>query len=192
MIKKLFSLFSISRHTFEGEKSYETVVALLYRHWFVLVSKLLAYVFLLFLPSVVWIFINPYLINFGLDDVFWFLVSVYMFIWWLSLFYALTMYFLDTWIVTDHRILDNEQHGFFNRSVSELHLSRIQDISVKIVGPIQTFLDFGYLEIQTAGTEPKFFFKNISHPNKVRDEIMRAQGKYISEHLNDVEIHEER
>src|SRR3989338_57386 len=192
MIKKLFSLFSISHHTFESKKSYETVVVLLYRHWFVLVSKLFAYAFLLFLPSVVWIFINPYLSNFGLDDVFWFLVSIYIFIWWLSLFYALTMYFLDTWIVTDHRILDNRQRGFFNRTVSELHLSRIQDISVKIVGPIQTFLDFGYLEIQTAGTEPKFFFKNIAHPNQVRDEIMKAQNKYISEHPNDVEVHEEK
>jgi len=192
MIKKLFSLFSISNHTFEGKKSYETVVVFLYRHWFVIVAKLFAYVLLLLLPFVVWIFMDPYLNNLGLDIVFQFFVSVYVFIWWLSLFYALTMYFLDTWIVTDHRVLDNKQHGFFSRSVSELHLSRIQDISVKIVGPIATFLDFGDLEIQTAGTEPKFFFKNIPHPNKVRNEIMKAQSKYISEHPNDIEVHEEK
>jgi len=192
MIKKLLSLFSISHHTFEGKKSYENVVALLYRHWFVFVSKLLVYAFLLLLPFVVWIFIDPYLNNFGLDDVFLFLIGVYVFIWWLSLFYALTMYFLDTWIVTDHRVLDNKQHGFFNRSISELHLSRIQDISVKVSGFIATFLDFGNLEIQTAGTEPKFFFKDIPHPNKIRDEIMKAQNKYISEHPNNVEVHEEK
>ena len=192
MIKKLLSLFSISHQTFEGKKSYENVVALLYRHWFVFVSKLLVYAFLLLLPFVVWIFIDPYLNNFGLDDVFLFLIGVYVFIWWLSLFYALTMYFLDTWIVTDHRVLDNKQHGFFNRSISELHLSRIQDISVKVSGFIATFLDFGNLEIQTAGTEPKFFFKDIPHPNKIRDEIMKAQNKYISEHPNNVEVHEEK
>ncbi len=192
MIKKLISLFSVTHHSFEGKKSYETVIVLLYRHWFILISKLLAYVILLFVPLIVWVFAGSYIQKFGLEVLFNFLSITYIFIWWLSLFYALTMYYLDTWIVTDHRILDNEQHGFFSRSVSELHLSRIQDISVKITGPIQTFLDFGNLEIQTAGTEPKFFFKSIAHPNKVRDEIMKAQNKYISEHPNDIEIHQEK
>jgi uncharacterized membrane protein YdbT with pleckstrin-like domain len=86
------------------------------------------------------------------------------------------MYILDVWIVTDHRIIDSTQHGFFNRSISELHISRIQDISVKTDGFIQTLLKFGDLEVQTAGTENKFHFRQIPDPEGVKNKIM--------EHLN--------
>ena len=111
-------------------------------------------------------------------------------LWWMGLFYALTMYLLDTWIITDHRILDNEQHGFFSRTLSEMNLSKIQDMSVRISGLIPTFLDYGDLEIQTAGTEPKFIFKQIPHPNQVRALLTEAYNKYVEEHINNIEVHE--
>ncbi len=187
---KFFSLFSVSQNSFEGKKDYEQVLVLLYRHWFVLLARMIVYAILFLLPFLVWFVGQSYLEIWGLDLTYWFLVSVYMAVWWLGLFYTLTMYFLDTWVVTDHRILDNEQHGYFNRSVSELHLSRIQDVSVSVSGPISTFLDFGDLEIQTAGTEPKFFFKEIPHPNQVRDLIMHAQSQFVASHPGDVEVHE--
>ena len=83
------------------------------------------------------------------------------------------MYTLDVWIVTNHRIIDTTQHGFFNRTVSELHKSRIQDIYVNTEGTIQTLLNYGDLYIQTAGTEERFKFLQIPNPVKVKDEIMR-------------------
>jgi uncharacterized membrane protein YdbT with pleckstrin-like domain len=89
------------------------------------------------------------------------------------------MYVLDVWIVTDKRIIDSTQHGFFSRSVSELHLSRVQDISVKVDGLFQSLLKFGDLVIQTAGTENKFDFRQIPNPNEVKNQIM----SHISEHV---------
>jgi membrane protein YdbS with pleckstrin-like domain len=82
------------------------------------------------------------------------------------------MHLLDVWIVTDRRIVDSTQKGFFDRTVSELRISRVQNISVKIVGPIETFLHFGDLEIQTAGSSDMFNFSQIPHPERVKDEIM--------------------
>lgn len=182
-----FSIFRSTKYTFDGKKPYENVILLLYRHWFVLFTKLLALAILLIMPLVLFL-LGSYFIYFS--DIFWLLYSIYLLIWWHSLFYILTMYLLDIWIVTDHRVVDSEQHGFFHRTVAELNLSRIQDISVVVSGPVATFLDFGNLEIQTAGTEPKFVFKQIPHPNKVKDEIMKAHNLYVSQHRDSVEVHE--
>ncbi|KKS88312.1 MAG: hypothetical protein A3G02_02840 [Candidatus Yanofskybacteria bacterium RIFCSPLOWO2_12_FULL_44_13b] len=185
-----FSIFKSSKYTFDGKKPYENVIHLLYRHWFVLFGKILALAILLVMPVALYLNLGSYV--YGLTNIFWFLYSIYLLIWWHSLFYILTMYLLDTWIVTDHRIIDSEQHGFFHRMVAELNISRIQDISVIVSSPIATFLDYGNLEIQTAGTEPKFVFKQIPHPNKVKDEIMRAHNEYMSQHRDNIEIHEKQ
>ncbi len=88
------------------------------------------------------------------------------------------MYALDVWIVTDRRIIDSTQHGFFNRTISELHLSRVQDISTQTKGIIPTFLKFGDLQVQTAGTEEKFKFFQIPNPGKVKDTIMKLTAHH--------------
>ncbi len=181
----------ITENTFEGKHSYENVKHLLYRHWYVLVEKLVAFAFFALLPFIVYLLIGRYLEGTGLISLFAFLVSVYALVWWYGLFYAITMYLLDTWIVTDHRIVDSEQQGFFRRTVSELNLSKIQDITVRIRGPIPTFLDFGDLIIQTAGTAERFHFKQIPNPKAVKDAIMEAHNEYMKIHKDGREIHEE-
>ncbi len=186
----MFSIFKNSKNSFEGEKPYENTLILLRRHWFVLFIKILAYLIILFLPLFGYIFIHAFLAEHGLSEIFWFLFSVYLLIWWSSIFYAITMYLLDVWIVTDHRIIDSEQHGFFSRTTAEISLAKIQDISVAIRGVIPTFLDFGDLEVQSAGATEKFFFKEIPHPNQIRDLIMEAHNKFIEIHPNDIEVHE--
>ncbi len=184
------SILTTSQYTFEGKKPYENVIVLLYRHWFVLLLKFIAYLFFAALPFVLYVPISLWLVRLGLQDLFWFLTAVYFLLWWYSLFYALTMYLLDIWIVTDHRVIDSEQHGFFSRTVSELSLSKIQDISVAVRGAIPTFLDFGTLEVQTAAAARKFVFKQIPHPNQVKDEIMLAHSEFLRTHKGDIEVHE--
>jgi len=49
-------------------------------------------------------------------------------------------------------------------------------MSVDTAGVIPTFLKFGDLQIQTAGTEEKFRFKQIPNPGKVKDEIARLSS----------------
>jgi hypothetical protein len=43
---------------------------------------------------------------------------------------------------------------------------------VKTDGFIQTLLKFGNLEVQTAGTENKFHFRQIPDPEGVKNQIM--------------------
>lgn len=177
--------------TFEGKRSYEEVALLLYRHWLILVEQLLGFLMLALLPFILYLFAYSYVHAMGLVSLWWFLVSLYFLFWWYGLFYAVTMYLLDMWIVTDHRVIDSEQHGFFNRSVSELSLSKIQDISVATRGAVATFFDFGDVEIQTAGTKEKFLFKQIPHPQAVKDQIMEAHNEFIKQHRGGSEIHDE-
>ena len=82
------------------------------------------------------------------------------------------MYTLDNWIVTTKRIIDSVQNGFFHRSVAELQLDKIQDVSYKVEGLIPTFFNYGTVEIQTASKGNKFLFEQVSDPQRVKDIIM--------------------
>lgn len=186
------SIFTNSKYSFEGEKSYENVIVLLYRHWLTIFVKFIFFILAAILPFVLNYFAKNYFTQVGLADFFCFLISVYFLFWWAGLFYAITMYLLDTWIITDHRILDNEQHGFFKRTLAEMNLSRIQDTSVSVTGLIPTFFNFGNLEIQTAGTEPKFVFKQIPGPNKVKGILTETFNNYTEIHKDGIEVHEHR
>jgi membrane protein YdbS with pleckstrin-like domain len=188
---KSFSLFTNTQYTFEGEYPYERVVALLFRHWFVLFIKVLAYVLLFLIPPAIYLFGGSFLSEYSLGSLFALLITVYYMAWWYGIFYAIAMYLLDTWIITNHRVIDSEQHGFFNRTVAELTLSKIQDVGTRVEGPLATWLKFGNLDIQTAGTNPKFSFKQTPDPVKVKDLLMRARNEYVAEHPGDVEVHEQ-
>ncbi|MCR4312213.1 MAG: PH domain-containing protein, partial [Candidatus Uhrbacteria bacterium] len=88
-----------------------------------------------------------------------------------------TDYWLDVWVVTTERIINSEQHGLFNRAVSELHLDQIQDITSETKGFMATFLTYGDVFIQTAAEKIRFHFKNIDNPELVKQTI----GKLIKE-----------
>ncbi|MEK7184719.1 MAG: PH domain-containing protein [Patescibacteria group bacterium] len=169
---KIFSIFNETNNTFEGKEYDENVLLLVRRHPFYILLKLAFVAFLFICPL---IFISIYSAVLSGYDMLIFSVFVYM-MWclvlWQIIFYSITMYVLDVWIVTDKRVIDSTQHGFFNRTVAELHVARIQDISVNITGFFQTLFKFGDLEIQTAGTENKFDFLQIPYPNEVKNQIM--------------------
>lgn len=83
-----------------------------------------------------------------------------------------TDYYLDIDIVTNDRIIDIEQTSLFGRSVSELDLSRIQDVHSEVKGIIPTLFGYGTVKIQTAGEDKNFVFKQVSNPHVVRQRIL--------------------
>ena len=171
----------------KDKKPYEHVLLFLHRHWFTLLLQLLAFAFIGLIPLAIYALLSYYALP---TTHYAMLAFIFYLAWIYGVLYAILMYLLDIWIVTDHRIIDSEQHGFFNRTTAELHLAKIQDISVSVRGVIPTFLDYGDLEVQSAGASEKFFFKEIPHPNAVRELIMEAHNKFIEIHPNDVEVHE--
>lgn len=171
-IKTAFSIFWESHNSFDGKREGETVIFVLRRHPFFVLIQTAFSVILSFAPLLIGgIYIDAIVLS-NLGALALFLYSLWCLLLWQGIFYSIAMYTLDVWIVTDQRIIDSTQGGYFNRTVSELNLSRIQDISTKINGLIPTFFKFGNLEIQTAGAEEKFKFIQIPNPEEVKSQIM--------------------
>ncbi len=82
------------------------------------------------------------------------------------------LYILTVAVVTNKRIIRIDQKAFFIYERNEMELDKIQDISVNIQGIFATFLDFGDLQVQTAGTIVKFTFPQLPNPQKIKDIIM--------------------
>lgn len=168
MIGKLLNIFRYSGDHFEGQEHGEAVVLLLRRHSFTIMFPLSIILLFALAPLVV-------RATFPVSSTaFYFLSVLYYMALWIILFYRLTLYSLNTVIVTDRRIINNEQKGFFKRKVSELHAYRVQDISVHVEGIIPTFFDFGTIVVQTAASEREFSFEMIGDPEAVKDKIMKV------------------
>jgi len=92
-------------------------------------------------------------------------------------------YWLDMWIMTNRRIINIEQRGLFSRTVSELRLYRVQDVTAEINGFAHSMLDFGVVYIQTAGEKEYFAFEDVPHPNQIAKDILALAEKDREEHL---------
>lgn len=169
---------------FPGQRSNEHVVLMLRRHWTVLARDTIQLVLMLFVP--------PILLGFG------FIFTSFtvepdtptyvMLILGLSIYYLFTAvtyfhdfvdYHLDVWIVTDMRIVSIEQTGLFNRIISELNITKLQDVTSEIKGKIQTFLDFGQVYVQTAGEKGRFVFEQVSHPSEVAKVVLQLHDRAV-------------
>ena len=173
MIKSLISIFRDSPNSFDGQEKEEKVVLLLRRHIFTILAPLALFILIGLVPIATGAIYFSYLVENELVNLFLFIACIWYLGLWLAIFYSLTIYTLDTVIITDHRIIDNDQRGLFYRSVGELHSHRIQDVLTYTNGFIETLLKFGDITVQTAGSEKQFVFRQIPHPDKVKDAIMQ-------------------
>ena len=174
---------------FPDQKPYENVELILRRHWLALLGHILRFIFLLAVGFSAYIYYTAYSGYTDSSALALFLLSVFMMIIWVVLFVGLVDYFLDTWIITDHRIVDISQCGFFKRNISELRYPKIEDVTVEIKGFIPTMFDYGDVVVQTAAEVVEFKFKQIPHPNQVKDAIFRMYDRYAKEHIGGEEIH---
>ncbi len=90
----------------------------------------------------------------------------------------------DTWLITNQRLVDSLRNNWFHRSISTTDLNDIQDVSMARSGLLQTALDFGDLNVQTASELQRFVLAKIPDPaavltilDRTRDEARRlARG----------------
>ncbi|MFA5927009.1 MAG: PH domain-containing protein [Patescibacteria group bacterium] len=102
-------------------------------------------------------------------------ITCYILLMFAVLLYGFIDFYLDVDIVTNHRIIDIEQNGFFRRRVSELTLGQIEDVSAHVDGFFPTTIHFGDLHIQTAGNKENFLFKSVAQPYKLAQLILDLQ-----------------
>ena len=87
-------------------------------------------------------------------------------------FYHFLMWFYTYYIVTDQRIRQITQHGFFGKDVIELKLSKIQNISYSVPGFSGEMFKFGTIVIQTFVGD--LVIKNVEHPDKIYNKLQDA------------------
>ena len=104
-----------------------------------------------------------------------FLENSFALITWITFFLIWIDYYFDVWIITTKRIVNINQQGLFTRTVSELELDKIQDITTDVRGVIPTFLNFGDLQIQTAAEQERFLFAKVPNPYLLKDTIMNLE-----------------
>ena len=162
-----FPLFT-SNNTFKGQLSEETTILVIRKHWITLALPLFLVLLTALIPIIIYPLITPTLLYF---DFYWFLSSAFWFFLWNLFFFNLMIYSLNTLVITNKRVIETKQLGFFKYSANEFQKDKIQDISVKIIGILPSLLNYGNLEIQTAGSENKFNFTNFPDPEKIKQII---------------------
>jgi uncharacterized membrane protein YdbT with pleckstrin-like domain len=158
------------------QKSYERIVALLRRHPFVFLKDAALFLLLAAIPVGIYYALRsqaPDLLTGTVSaPLLGLLASTYALGIWVFFFTQFVDYFLDAWILTNDRIVNVEQQGLFSRTVSELDLYKIQDVTSEVHGAIPTLFNYGNVHIQTAGEEKRFVFEQVSNPHEIRKQIM--------------------
>jgi hypothetical protein len=172
----------LSTH-FPGQREGERVVLVLRRHPFVFAQTAVAFLLLIFLPAGLRLLIPADILvvppgTVG-EALLVLALSAYALFVWLFFAYAWVDYYLDLWILTDERMVNIEQTGFFNRVISEQRLIRVQDVTSEVRGVFPTFLDYGYVFVQTAGERERFVLEQVPRPDLVKKVILRSHEEAL-------------
>ncbi len=93
----------------------------------------------------------------------------------LLLFYHWISWYFSIFIVTDLRIRQVTQKGLFNRSVIDLGVNKIQNISYNVPGLTAAMLGYGTIVVQTYVGD--LILDRIHHPSKIYNELSDVVGK---------------
>ncbi|MFA6306723.1 MAG: PH domain-containing protein [Patescibacteria group bacterium] len=160
-----------------GKLPDEKIIKILRKDGFILLTKLILTAALIGLPALVgFLMLNLYA-NLLLGEISLPLIALavsgYVLFIWLFFFFSFIDYYLDIWIITDQRIIDVRQEGFFSRTVAELKLFQVQDVTSELKGFFQFIFRFGDVHVQTAGEVQRFAFRQIDNPEEIRNIIIK-------------------
>lgn len=126
---------------------------------------------------IIWLIVSliiPYIIGRFFPEILGWGVGIYAFVLIFLISYRVYGYRNSLSILTDQRILNIQQRGFFNCQISEAELDRIQDVSSAIKGLWQTMFGFGDVTIRTASKDSLLILSDISDPYDVQQAIVRS------------------
>lgn len=78
---------------------------------------------------------------------------------------------LTVLVVTDRRVIDVEQKGFFDRVVTEAVFSQIDEVSYRMKGLFSTIFRYGTIFLELHGAAANVKFERVTLPYHVHDLI---------------------
>ena len=150
---------------FDGQREGEELLFVFRRHmiamrkgfWLLLIPFTVSSLPVFIWPSTLEVYWSP-LIGFG--------IGLLLFL------YHFLMWYYTIYIVSDQRLRQVTQHGFFGKDVVELGLSKIQSISYNVPGLSGEMFGFGTIIIQTYVGD--LIINKVEHPEKIYNKLQDA------------------
>ncbi|MDP2683921.1 MAG: PH domain-containing protein [bacterium] len=162
-------------------KDDEQLITMVRKYLFVFSSQLTFGVIIIIAS---FFFLYP-LFNWGLWGVLIFFIIILLGIF--IIFRVVYVYSFNVFIITDQRIIDVDQRGFFDRIVSETTYEKIQDVSFRLKGMMQTILHYGSVVIQTAGNQANIELHGVKDPEKIHQIIVDIQREFAESNTMPIE-----
>lgn len=158
---------------FDSQEEGEKVYLLVRSHPFTQIGWILTSV-LLIISLFISNFFIPNFLNFEQILLFnlFFIIFIFSYIW----FNILNWYF-NIGIITNKRVVDIDFYAVLYKEITNAQLGKIEDVTIKSGGFIQSLFDYGSVFIQTAGTEVNIEFVDIPHPSDTVQLINKLLSK---------------
>lgn len=150
---------------FEGQREGEELLFVFRRH----IIAMRKGFYSLLVPMVIGAI--PFLIWQDLIELLWVFVAGFG-LGLLLFFYHLIIWFYTYYIVTNQRIRQITQRGFFGKDVVELRLEKVQNISYNVPGFFGEVFKFGTIVIQTIVGD--LVIRNVENPDKIYNKLQDA------------------
>jgi len=170
---------------FKGQYANEHVVAFFRLHWITLLPDLVFNFFLVVVLAVIFgTFFSPIIAFFGTPVGQTVLVlTVFLMSFFIHNFYTkLINYFLNTVIITNIRIVENQKVVFIKDLQISIDMKMIQDIQKEQNGILKNILNFGELIIMMSSSDTRIF-KCVPNPNFHFRLINRIKLEYTHNQL---------
>lgn len=91
-----------------------------------------------------------------------------------------TLYFWhrNAFVITNKKVIDIYQVGSLEKTVTEVHLDKIHNVSYKIKGLFPTIFRYGTIKIQTVGGDTDLEFNRVKNPAKAQEIISAVLQNY--------------
>jgi hypothetical protein len=99
-------------------------------------------------------------------------------------------WYFNCLIVTNQRVIDFDQRGPLDRTVSEAPLERIDDITYRRKGIFQSLLNYGVIQYSIPPGRAKIIIKGVRNPQTICQQIisLTEDARQIRGHIKDQPI----
>ena len=150
---------------FEGQREGEELLFVFRRH--IIAMRKGFYLLLIpFTVSALPVFIWPSVLEVYWSPLVGFILGLILFL------YHFLMWYYTIYIVTNQRLRQVTQKGFFGKDVVELGLSKVQSISYNVPGFSGEIFGFGTIVIQTIVGD--LIINKVEHPEKIYNMLQNA------------------
>lgn len=162
----------------------EEIILVTREHWIIPAIKVFLNGFIIFILLVVTWILNTFVksqIAIELAN-----ILVYTIICWQIIFLAIYFhnYYLSAQIITNERIIDVDQKGLFKKETNDAFFENVEGINMKQNTFWQNLLNYGSVDVQTAGTSTELaaagsVFENVPNPRRVIEVLNNVQHQVI-------------